>query len=139
MDKALQKVRFFAIALNVALLVGIIYKIAGDPPNDAHGWGVVATAFGYLVLCVIGLTGLFGRLFAAVAAVFTGMAVLVWGGLIALMIVWPMGNKPEGLELAFLAGSWLVLVFTGGVLVYMVGFKAPNSKGSSGNIAEKEN
>ncbi len=106
-----------AIALNVLLLAGILYKFFDDPPVNQRGWIWLAIFLGCPTINLLGLSRAIGRIFTVIAALFNGAGILVWGGLIALMMVWPLGNKPKGMDLVILIGSWLVLILTEVVLV----------------------
>ncbi len=115
--------RAATIALNALLLGGIIYKFVDDPPVNERGWIWLALFLGCPAMNLLGLSGAIHRTFTLVAAFINGAGVLVWGVLIALMMVWPMGNKPKGIEVVVLIGSWLVLVLTEVVLVRMAANK----------------
>ncbi len=126
-----RPVRVATIALNLLLLTGIAYKFLGDPPVNERGWIWLALFLGCPAMNLLGLSGAIGRTFAVVAAFFNGAGILVWGGLIALMMVWPMGNKPKGIEVVILIGSWLVLVLTEVVLARMARVNRPGFSGDS--------
>ncbi len=115
--------RVATAALNVLLLAGIAYKFVDDPPVNERGWIWLALFLGCPAMNVLGLSGVFSRTSTVIAAFFNGAGILVWGGLIALMMVWPMGNRPKGVEVVVLTGSWLVLVLTEVVLVRMAASK----------------
>jgi hypothetical protein len=107
------------IVFNLALLLFIVYKFFEAPPIDKRGWVWLAVFMGCPAINLLGLLGIVHRLFIVLATFTNAAAVLVWGGLIGLMMVWPMGNKPKGIEAVVLIGSWLFLVLTEVVLVRM--------------------
>ena len=115
--------RVAAIALNAMLLAGIVYKFVDDPPVNPRGWIWLALFLACPMINLLGLSGVIRRIFTPIAAFFNGVGILVWGGLIALMMVWPLGNKPKGIDVLVLLGSLLVLVLTEVVLVRMVASK----------------
>jgi len=118
-----RPVRLATIALNALLLAGIAYNFVDDPPVNERGWIGLALFLGCPTMNLLGLSVVLSRTFTVVAAFFNGAGILVWGGLIALMMVWPMGNKPKGIEVVILTGSWLVLILTEVVLVRMAASK----------------
>ena len=120
--------RIAAIALNVLLLACIVYKFVDDPPVNQRGWIWLALFLGCPTINFLGLSRVIGRIFTVIAALFNGAGVLVWGGLIALMMVWPLGSKPKGIDVVILIASWLVLILTEVILVRMV--SAEKSKSS---------
>lgn len=115
----IRPARVMAIILNVLLLAGIVYKVINDAPVDQRGWIWLAIFLGCPTVNLLGLSGVVNRIFTVIATIFNCAAILVWGGLIALMMVWPLGNKPKGIEVVVLVGSWLVLILTEVVLVRM--------------------
>ena len=116
--------RIAAIALNVLLLAGILYKFIDDPPVNQRGWIWLAIFLGCPTINLLGLSRVIGRIFTVIAALLNGAGILVWGGLVALMMVWPLGNKPKGMDLVILIGSWLVLILTE---VFLVSNEKPKS------------
>ena len=106
-----------AVAIfNVVLLFFIVYKSFEAPPVDKRGWIWLAVFMGCPIINLLGLSGIVHRLFTVLAAITNAAAVLAWGGLIGLMMVWLMGNIPKGIEAVVLIGSWMFLVLTEVVL-----------------------
>lgn len=104
--------RNIALLLNLLLFAFFAYAVYTSMPSDMRGWLWVVAIFCFLLLNGLGLFALAGRLFAVMATLSNGVMIIGWGGMIALMMVWPMGNTPEGFELLGLLASWLALVVT---------------------------
>ena len=109
--------RIVAIAFNAVFFVVLIYKAINDPPVNLRGWAWFAFFVGCPFVNLFGLSRITGRLLTFVIAVFNGVVTLWWGGLIALMMVWPLGSKPKGIDLLLLIASWLILVLTEVILL----------------------
>lgn len=129
--------RIAAIVLNALVVVGILYNAGNDPPVNQRGWVWLAIFVGCPIVNLLGLSRITGRVFTFITAIFNGVIILGWGGLIALMMVWPLGNKPKGIDLLVLLASWLILVLTEIVLVRISTSKA--SDGSGQREANKAN
>ena len=117
-----QPVAAAAFLVNALLVAGILFMIVTligewDNPKLWIFAGVV------LACPALNLAGLYAWPGAAVRilAIFCNSASLVlWGGMIVLMMVWPLGSKPRGMDLVVLLGSWAVLALTECVLIRQV-------------------
>ncbi len=111
-----------AMTMNALLVVGIIYKFIDDSADINNLRAVIwlAILLGCPVLNLLGLFKRWGSVTKYLAAIYNGIAFLFWTFLILLMMVWPMGSKPKGLDLVAISVSWIILIFTEVVLIRMI-------------------
>ncbi len=120
--------RTAAIIANGLLTIGIVHKFINEARDfgNPRAWLWLAVIIGCPLLNLIGLFKIWVRVTPVLAAVYNGCAICVWGFLIFLMMVWPMGAKPKGLDLVILPTSWLILLLTEAVLIRLIIPKAPS-------------
>ena len=102
------------ITMNALLVIGVVYKFIADAPDhgDIRTWLWLGIIVSCPVLNILGLLQWRRRLLGILAAAYNGIAVCVWAFFIFLMMVWPMGNKPKGLELVIILASLALMALT---------------------------
>ena len=111
-----------ALFANGLLMVGIAYKAVEYPPEwtDYRGWLQLTAIIACPLLNALGLLRARGLVTTVLALLYNGCIICLWAFLIFLMMVWPMGSKPEGFELFTVWASLAVLILTEAVLVRLL-------------------